>query len=81
MRYSLEKIIEILNDIKPNVDYSNEKKLVDDEILDSFEVVAIIGELSEAFGIEITVDEMVPENFNSAEAMETLVKRLLEEQK
>jgi acyl carrier protein len=77
----LEKIIEILNDIKPNVDYSNEKKLVDDEILDSFEVVAIIGELSEAFGIEITVDEMVPENFNSAEAMETLVKRLLEEQK
>ncbi|NLF47621.1 MAG: acyl carrier protein [Clostridiales bacterium] len=77
----MEKIIEILNDIKPNVDYSNEKKLVDDEILDSFEVVAIIGELSEAFGIEITVDEMVPENFNSAEAMETLVKRLLEEQK
>ena len=54
---------------------------MDDEILDSFEVVAIIGELSEAFGIEITVDEMVPENFNSAEAMETLVKRLLEEQK
>ena len=77
----MEKKIEILNDIKPNVDYSNEKKLVDDEILDSFEVVAIIGELSEAFGIEITVDEMVPENFNSAEAMETLVKRLLEEQK
>ncbi len=77
----MEKIIEILNDIKPNVDYSNEKKLVDDEILDSFEVVAIIGELSEAFGIEITVDEMVPENLNSAEAMETLVKRLLEEQK
>ena len=77
----MEKIIEILNDIKPNVDYSNEKKLVDDEILDSFEVVAIIGELSEAFGIEITVDEMVPENFNSAEAMETLVKRLMEEQK
>jgi len=77
----LEKIIEILNDIKPNVDYSNEKKLVDDEILDSFEVVAIIGELSEAFGIEITVDEMIPENFNSAEAMEKLVKRLLEEQK
>ncbi|HPR24486.1 MAG TPA: phosphopantetheine-binding protein [Bacillota bacterium] len=77
----MEKIIEILNDIKPNVDYSNEKKLVDDEILDSFEVVAIIGELSEAFGIEITVDEMIPENFNSAEAMEKLVKRLLEEQK
>jgi len=77
----VDKVLSILKEIKSGIDYEKEQKLVDDEILDSFEVVAIIGELSEAFGIEITVDDMVPENFNSAKAIYELVLRLQEEQK
>lgn len=77
----MDKVLSILKEIKSGIDYEKEQKLVDDEILDSFEVVAIIGELSEAFGIEITVDDMVPENFNSAKAIYDLVLRLQEEQK
>jgi len=77
----VDKVLSILKEIKSGIDYEKEQKLVDDEILDSFEVVAIIGELSEAFGIEITVDDMVPENFNSAKAIYDLVLRLQEEQK
>ena len=74
-----EKLFSILEDIRPDVDFSSEQKLIDDEILDSFDIVSLVGELDEAFGIEINVDDLMPENFDSPEAILQLVNKLMEE--
>ncbi|MBQ2512380.1 MAG: acyl carrier protein [Clostridia bacterium] len=71
-----EKVIEILGDINPDIDYSAETSLIDGGLLDSFDIVSLVGELNDAFDISITVVDLVPENFNSADAMAELVGRL-----
>ena len=76
----MDKVLSILQQIRKDVDFTKEKALIDDGILDSFDVVGIIAELSEAFDITISIDDMVPENFNSAEAMYALVERILDEE-
>ena len=75
----MEKLLEILKSIRDDVDFENETKLIDDEILDSFDIVSIVGELCDAYDITITVDDMEPENFNSAQAILALVERLIDE--
>jgi D-alanine--poly(phosphoribitol) ligase subunit 2 len=76
-----DKVIEILKNVNADVDCENEKSMIDDELLTSFDVVAIIGDLADEFDIDISVDEMVPENFNTIEAICAMVERLIEEQK
>lgn len=71
-----EKVIEILEDINPDIDYTAETSLIDGGLLDSFDIVSLVGELNDAFDISITVVDLVPENFNSADAMAELVERL-----
>ena len=75
----MEKIIEILESIRADIDFTKENKLIDDGILDSFDIVSIVGELCDYYDITITVDMMEPENFNSAEAIYTLVESILDE--
>ena len=75
----MEKLLEILKSVRDDVDFENETKLIDDEILDSFDIVSIVGELCDAYEITITVDDMEPENFNSAKAILALVERLIDE--
>ena len=74
-----ERIIEILREIKENVDYRNEDRLVDGGILDSFDVVALVSELKGEFEIEIGIEDLTPENFNSVGTICNLVRRLQEE--
>lgn len=76
-----EKILEIIKEnAGTDTDWTSQTALIDDELIDSFDVVAIISDLADEFDVEITVDDMVPENFNSIEAMENLIRRLQEEQ-
>lgn len=75
----MEKIIEILKGVHPEVDYEKETALIDKRIFDSFDVVTVVGELMDEFDIEITAEHMIPENFNSAEAIYKLVSSLEEE--
>ncbi len=75
----INKIIEIAEEIRPDVDFANEKALIDDGILDSFDVVSIVGEISDFYDIDVTADYIVPENFNSVEAMKDMVEKLLDE--
>lgn len=72
-----EKILDILNDINSDVDYEVENALIDDGIIDSFDIVSLVGELNSCFDIKMTVVDLVPENFNSLDAMTALVERLL----
>ena len=75
----MEKIIEILKSIRSDVDFEKEENLMDDGILDSFDVVSIVAELCDAFDITITVEDMEPENFNSVKAIKALVDRIADE--
>ena len=74
----MEKMMEILKSIRPDVDFANEKKLIDDGVLDSFDIISIVSEFDEAFDVEIDVEELEPENFNTVEAMWELITRLQE---
>lgn len=75
----MERILGILKSIREDVDFENEKNLIDDGILDSFDIVAVVGELCDEYDVTITADMMEPENFNSAEAMLKLVERIQDE--
>lgn len=72
-----EEILKILNDINEDVDYETESALIDDGVIDSFDIVSLVGELNSCFDIKITVVDLVPENFNSLDAMTALVERLV----
>lgn len=72
----MDKLLEILKGIRPDVDFENETELIDEGILDSFDVVSIISEIDDAFGVQIRINELDPENFNSAEAIWALIQKL-----
>lgn len=76
----MDKLLEVLKSVRKDVDFENETALIDDGILDSFDVVAIVSEINMEFDIEITVDDMTPENFNSMEAMNDMINRILDEE-
>lgn len=75
----MDELMQILEELRPDVDFENEKQLIADGILESFDIVALVGELNEEFDIEIKPNDLVPENFNSAEAMYALIKKLQDE--
>jgi acyl carrier protein len=71
----MDDLIAVLKGIRPDLDFSKEEKLVDDGVLDSFDIITIIAELNDKFGVKISVNDIVPENLNSAQAMWELVQR------
>lgn len=75
----MEKLMKILKELRPEIDFEKETNLIDGGILDSFDMVSLIGELNESFGIEISFDDMEPENFNSADRIYQMILRLMGE--
>ncbi len=71
-----EKVMAILKDCCPQVDFENETALIDDGILESFDIVTIVSELMYAFDVQISVEDLLPENFNSADDIVKLVESL-----
>lgn len=72
----MEKLLEILQRVRPDVDFKNETLLIDDGILDSIDVVSIISELDDEFGVQVRINELIPDNFNSVEAIWNLIQNL-----
>lgn len=72
----MEKLLEILGEIRPDVDFANEKKLIDDGILDSFDIIQVVMALNENYGIEINVEDLEPDNFNTVGSMAQLIEKL-----
>ena len=66
--------MEILTGIRGDIDFENETKLIDDNILASLDIVAIVGEFNDTFDVEISVEDLIPENFNSVDAMVALIE-------
>ena len=75
----MEKLLAVLKTVRPDVDFANEKKLIDNGILDSFDIIQVVMELNEAFDVEINVEDLEPDNFNTVEAMWELVQKLQNE--
>jgi len=75
----MEQLLEILKSLHPEVNYENCNTLIDDNIIDSFDIVTLIAEINDEFDVAIPADEIVPENFNSAKALWQLIERLLDE--
>ncbi len=69
-----EEVMAILTEIRKDVDFENETKLIDDSILASLDIVAIVGEFNDTFDVEISVEDLIPENFNSVDAMVALIE-------
>ena len=72
----MEKLIEILRELHDDVDFETEEALVDDGIIDSLDIVTLVTEINDRFDVSIPPEEIVPENFNSAEAIWALVEKL-----
>ena len=72
-----ERILEVVKSIRPYVDFERETALIDDEVLDSFDVIQIVTELMEEFNIFIDADDIEPENLNSLENIRDMVERKL----
>ena len=76
----MEQLLEILTDIQPDVDFENEKHLIDDHLLDSLSIISLIAELEDDFDVTIPAVEIIPDNFNSADAMLEMLQRLQDEE-
>ena len=76
----MEKLIEILEDIESGVDYENCTTLIDDNYLDSLAIISLVAEIEEEFDVQIPTVEVIPDNFNSAKAIWSLIQRLQEEE-
>ena len=72
----MEQLIEILQQLHPDIDYETYEGLVDDGILDSLDIVTLITDINDAFDVSIPAEEILPENFNSAKALWELIERL-----
>ena len=75
-----EDLRAILEEIRPDVDIDNETELIDGGVLESMDIVAIVGEIKEAFDVTIGIEQLTPENFNSEEAILELIEQLMEEE-
>lgn len=72
----MEELYAILNDLHADVDFRAEKHLIDDGILDSLDIVTLVTEINDRFDVSVPAEEILPENFNSAEALWALITRL-----
>ena len=70
-----EQIIEILTEICPGVDFEQESSLIDDGLIDSLDIVAVVTDLMDTFDVQLGVDDLTPENFNSVDAICQLIER------
>ena len=76
----MDELLDILNDINPDVDYETEDRLINGKIYDSFSIITLISEISDAFEIELGPEHLIPENFNSAAAMWKMIQSILDEE-
>jgi D-alanine--poly(phosphoribitol) ligase subunit 2 len=75
----MEELLSLLKEIKPEVEFEGNEHLIDNEEIDSLSIVEIVAAIDDKFDVEIGVTDIVPENFNSVEAMWNLIQKLLDE--
>ena len=76
----MDELLDILNDINPDVDYETEDNLIDGKVYDSFSIITLISAISDTFDIELGPEHLIPENFNSAAAMWAMIQKIQNEE-
>ena len=74
----MDELLEILNELNPDIDYETEDKLIDNKCYDSFKIITLISMITDTFDIELGPEHLIPENFNSAKAMWDMIRRVQE---
>lgn len=74
----MNELIEALKRVNPKIDYENETGLITNKIIDSIDMTSILAELEETFDIEIDMEYIVPENFDTVEAMWDMIQELMD---
>lgn len=72
----MDQLLEILENMRPDIDFKNEKKLVTDRLLESFDIINLVTEIGDEFDVKVKPADLVPENFDSVEAMWEMIERL-----
>ena len=75
----MDRLIEILSELKPDATFTKDTRLVDDKIFDSLGMISLVAELSDEYDIEISPMDIVPENFVTVEALYEMIERLADE--
>lgn len=75
----MEALLDILSELHPEVDFDTCTTLIDDKILDSFDIVTLVAEIDSEYDVAIPAEELIPENFNSAENLYALIQKLMED--
>ena len=75
----MEELLEVLSALKPEIEFQKEKNLIDDGLLESFDVITLIAEIEDRFEVEVPAEEIVPENFNTAEGIWELLEKIKRE--
>lgn len=74
----MEKLLSILWELHPDVDFEKETELITKGILDSFDIVTLVAEIDDQYGVQLSAEDLLPENFNSAQALYGLIRRRVE---
>lgn len=75
----MDELMEILEELRPDIDFETEKELVSGRKISSFDVISIVTEIDEVFDVKVKPAELIPENFDSAEAIWAMIQRLQDE--
>ena len=75
----MDELLEILKELHDDIDFETHKTLIDDKVIDSFDIITLIAEVDDRIGVSIPPEELIPENFNSYQAISALIKRLEED--
>lgn len=72
----MKKLLEILEEIKPGVDFKNSKNMIEEGLIDSFDIITIITAINSEFDIDFTVSDIMPENFETVETLYNTIERI-----
>ena len=72
----MDQLLELLKDVNEDVDFTAQNAIIDDEIIDSLDLTGLIADIEDTFDIEIGMNDIVPENFNTVDAMWAMIQRL-----
>lgn len=75
----MEELIEVLKSVKPGYDFTEDTELIKNKVFDSLAMIQLVAELSDEFDVEITAEDIVPENFESVKSIYNMIKRLEDE--
>ena len=75
----MEELIELLQDVRDDVDFETCDDLIDGKILTSFDIIQIIAAINETFDVEIPATQVIPKNFNSVKALYAMIEKLQED--